>query len=151
MTAVCFRGKPDLNVRNALLGYETARSALSPYEITEPFENTIAVDTVSLGAAISLLNDLSWYLARTTEGVMLKDPSVSPTEWLSRELATAVRSGTIEPADTGTYLKVYGVKEGALIEPMFVTRRDGAVPKYDLADVSDTVVLRVTESEFENG
>lgn len=151
MTAVCFRGQPDVDVRSDLLDYETARSALSPYEITEPFENTIAVDTVSLGAAISLLNDLSWYLARTTEGVMLKDPSVSPTEWLSRDLAEAVRNGTRAPEETGTYLKVFGLDDGALIEPMFVTRRNGAVPEYDLADVAETVVLRVTESEFGAG
>jgi hypothetical protein len=149
MTEVCFRGAEETSIRETLLSYETARSALAPYDITEPFENTIAVDTVSLGAAISLLNDLSWYLARTTDEVLLRDPSVSPTEWLSRDLATAIRNSTILPAETGVYLKVYGEEDGQLVEPMYVTRRDGAIPVYDLADVSNTVVVRVTESEFE--
>jgi hypothetical protein len=34
---------------------------------------------------------------------------------------------------------------------MYVTRRNGAIPAYDLADVSDTVVVRVTEGEFGAG
>lgn len=151
MTEICLRGQPDRDIREALLNYETARSALAPYELEEPFENTIAVDTVSLGAAISLLNDLSWYLARTTEDVILRDPSVSPTEWLSRDLATAIRNGSIPPEETGEYLKVYGEDDGRLVEPMYVTRRQGAIPEYDLADVADTVVVRVTESEFGAG
>ena len=149
MTEVCLRGTDERPVQEALLEYETARSALSPYDITEPFENTLAVNTVSLGAAISLLNDLSWYLARTTAEVLLRDPSVSPTEWLSRDLATAIRNGDIPPEETGVYLKVYGEDDGRLVEPMYVTRRNGAIPEYDLADVSNTVVVRVNESEFE--
>ncbi|MDZ7850554.1 MAG: DUF5804 family protein [Halodesulfurarchaeum sp.] len=151
MTAVCLRGKPDRDVREALLAYETARSALAPYDRREPFENTIAIETVSLGAAISFLNDLSWYLARTTEEVFLRDPSISPTEWLSRDLATAVRNGNVEPEETGEYLKVYGEDDGTLLEPMYVTRRKGSIPEYDLADVSNTVVVRVTQSEFGAG
>ncbi len=151
MTEICLRGESDVDIREALLGFETARSALAPYELSEPFENTIAVDTVSLGAAISLLNDLSWYLARTTEEVLLRDPSVSPTEWLSRDLATAVRNSTIPPEETGEYLKVYGEENGRLVEPMYVTRRKGSIPEYDLADVSATVVVRVTETEFGAG
>ena len=149
MTEVCLRGTDQRSVQEALLEYETARSALSPYDITEPFENTLAVKTVSLGAAISLLNDLSWYLARTTGEVLLRDPSVSPAEWLSRDLATAIRNGDIPPEETGVYLKVYGEDDGRLVEPMYVTRRNGAIPEYDLADVSNTVVVRVSESEFE--
>jgi hypothetical protein len=151
MTEVCLRGPPDRDVREALLSYETARSALAPYDLREPFENAVAIDTVSLGAAISFLNDLSWYLARTTKEVFLRDPSISPTEWLSRDLATAVRNGGIQPEETGEYLKVYGEAEGELHEPMYVTRRNGAIPAYDLADVSDTVVVRVTETEFGAG
>lgn len=151
MTEVCFRGQPEEAIKDSLLQYDTANAALSPYDIREPFENSIAVDTVSLGAAMSLLNDLSWYLARTTGEVLLRDPSVSKTEWLSRDLAKAIRNGEIEPAETGDYLKVYGEENGTLQEPMYVTRRNGSIPEYDLADVEETVVVRVTSDEFERG
>ncbi|MFB6086583.1 MAG: DUF5804 family protein [Halodesulfurarchaeum sp.] len=151
MTEVCLLGQPDRDVREALLSYETARSALAPYELREPFANAIAIETVSLGAAISFLNDLSWYLARTTEEVFLRDPSISETEWLSRDLATAVRNGEIQPEGTGEYLKVYGEDDGTLLEPMYVTRREGSIPTYDLRDVLNTVVVRVTQSEFGAG
>ncbi|MFW6384347.1 MAG: DUF5804 family protein [Halodesulfurarchaeum sp.] len=149
MTDVCFRGPPDRDLRTALLSYETASAALGPYDIREPFENSIAVETVSLGAALSLVNDLSWYLARTTDEVLLRDPSVDPDEWLSRKLARKVRNGTLDPEETGRYLKVYGEQEGRLLEPMYVTRRDGSIPSYDLADVDGTVIVRLTEREFE--
>ena len=151
MTEVCFRGQPEEDIRDGLLQYDTASNALSPYEIREPFKNSIAVDTVSLGAAMSLLNDLSWYLARTTEEVLLRDPSVSSTEWLSKGVAAAIRNSEIEPAETGEYLKVYGEADGTLLEPMYVTRRNGSIPEYDLADVETTVVVRVTSDEFERG
>ncbi|MFW6384600.1 MAG: DUF5804 family protein [Halodesulfurarchaeum sp.] len=148
MTRVCFFGTSDSNVRADLLGYETARSALSPYDLAEPFENSLAIDTVSLGAAISLLNDLEWYLVRVTESVFVREPSVSDTEWLSWSLAEAVRSGEVDPSDTDTYLKIYGLESGSLVEPMYVKRREGEIPDYDLRDVSETVVLRVTPEEF---
>jgi hypothetical protein len=151
MTEVCFRGGPDGDVRESLLQYDTASAALSPYELRSPFENSLAVETVSLGAAISLLNDLSWYLARTTEEVLLREPSVSQSEWLSWDLAAEIRNGDRDPAETGAYLKVYGEADGKLLEPMFVTRRDGDIPTYDLADVSETVVVRLTKAEFERG
>jgi hypothetical protein len=32
---------------------------------------------------------------------------------------------------------------------MFLTRVDGRVPEYDLREVEDTVVVRVTEDEFD--
>ncbi|AOW79803.1 hypothetical protein HTSR_0609 [Halodesulfurarchaeum formicicum] len=151
MTEVCLRGQPETDIQEALLAYETARSALAPYQHHHPFENTIAVETVSLGAAISLLNDLDWYLARTTQGTLLRDPSVSTSEWLSRDLAEQVRNGEIPPDATGQYLKVYGLADRELIEPMYVTRREDSIPAYDLADVEATVVVRVTEREFERG
>ncbi|MFB6268041.1 MAG: DUF5804 family protein [Halodesulfurarchaeum sp.] len=148
MTRVCLLGKRSSTIRAELLSYETARSALAPYELAEPFENTIAVDTISLGAAISLLNDLDWYLARVASGSLVQEPSISEEEWLSRDLAEAVRSGSIVPEETDRYLKVYGLENGALVEPMFVTRRDEGIPEYDLREVEDTVVVRVTEDEF---
>jgi hypothetical protein len=149
MTDVCIRGRPDEDLRTELLAYETASAALRPYEWREPFENSLAVETVSLGAALSLVNDLSWYLARTASEVLFRDPSVDPEEWLSRELAAAIRNGAVDPGDTGQFLKVYGDDDGQLRDPMYVTRRDGSIPSYDLADVSETVVVRLTEGEFE--
>lgn len=148
MTRVCLVGRTDSNIRAELLAYETARSALTPYELTEPFSNAIAVDTVSLGAAMSLLNDLDWYLARVAREALVLEPSITDTEWLSRTLARAIRSGDVEPDESGAYLKVFGLEEGGLVEPMYVTRREGEIPDYDLRDVEDTVVVRVTESEF---
>lgn len=148
MTEVCLLGPEGRNLRAELLSYETARSALQPYDLREPFENALAVETVSLGAAVSLLNDLDWYLARVAEGVLVREPSVDEAEWLSRDLAEAVRDGAVEPEETGEYLKVYGLEDDTLVEPMYVTRRDGTVPDYDLRAVQETVLVRVTEDEF---
>ncbi|PSP72734.1 hypothetical protein BRC86_11630 [Halobacteriales archaeon QS_3_64_16] len=154
MTRVCILGKPDREVRYELLSRETARSALVTYDLDEPFPNTLALDTVSLGAAVSLLNDLNWYLARFARAAFVREPSVSTTEWLSRELATQVRNDTIEPEVSGQFLAIYGVAEGVLTEPMYVRRRDAAdgsrteLPEYDLRDVEDTLVVRVSKGEF---
>lgn len=149
MTDVCIRGRPEEDLRAELLRYETASAALGAYDWREPFDNSLAVETVSLGAALSLVNDLSWYLARTASEVLLRDPSVDPDEWLSRALATEIRNGAVDPGDTGQFLKVYGDDDGQLLDPMYVTRRDGSIPTYDLADVPETVVVRLTKGEFE--
>ncbi|WP_435182954.1 DUF5804 family protein [Halobellus sp. EA9] len=152
MTRVCLVGADDVDVQYELLSRETAREALSTYERHAPFENSLAVDTVSLGAAVSLYNDLNWYLVRFVDLALVREPSVSTEEWLSRSLATQVRDGDADPAETGDLLAVYGVEDGALVEPMYVTRRpDGTVPEYDLRPVSETVVVRVTEDEFGRG
>jgi len=182
MTQVCLVGSESVNLRYELLSRETARNALATYDLQEPFANTVAVDTVSLGAAVALLNDLNWYLVRFADAVFVRDPSISETEWLSRDLAAAVRDDDIAPEDTGRFLKVYGVVEpdgagdatddttsetaaeptsesgpaatmGAdsppeLVEPMLLTRTGDTIPEYDLRDVDDTLVVRVTESEF---
>ncbi|MFB6280918.1 MAG: DUF5804 family protein [Haloferacaceae archaeon] len=149
MTRVCLVGREDANIRYELLSRETARRALATYDPTEPYENTLAVETVSLGAAVSLLNDLDWHLARFARGAWVLEPSVSGDEWLSRALATAVRDGERDPADTDRYLTVYGVADGRLVEPMYAARTDGDVPAYDLREVEETVVVRVTRAEFE--
>ncbi len=166
MTRVCLVGAADVNLRYQLLSYETARNALLTYDLSEPFENTIALDTVSLGAAVSLLNDLNWYLVRYVDQAMILEPSISETEWLSRALATAIRTDEITAAESGRFLKVYGVQTGSeeaesdqdavdapadkprLVEPMFVTRTGETIPDYDLQAVDETLRVRVTESEF---
>lgn len=150
MTRVCLVGSEDVDLRYELLSRETARRALATYELARPFENTVAVETVSLGAAVALCNDLDWYLARFADAAWVREPSVSTAEWLSRGLATAVRDGHVEPAATDRYLTVYGVADGALVEPMYVARTgDGDDrPAYDLRPVERTVTVRVTESEF---
>jgi len=161
MTRVYLVGEEETNLQYELLSRETARDALAAYELTEPFENTLAVETVSLGAAVSLLNDLDWYLIRFVSDAFVREPSISDEEWLSRELATAIRNDEIDPADSGRFLRVYGVEptEDAgepdettagprLVEPMLVTRTGAEIPEYDLRDVEQTLVVRVTESEF---
>ena len=149
MTRVCIVGTEDVSLRLDLFSYETARRALATYDIREPWANTVALDTVSLGAAVSLLNDLNWYLVRLADAAFVQDPSISRTEWLSRDLATAVRDGDVRANETDARLKVYGVEAGELVEPMYVTRVQGERPEYDLRDVEDTVAVRVTEDEFE--
>ncbi|WP_324661710.1 DUF5804 family protein [Haloarcula sediminis] len=168
MAEVCLVGSDDVNLRYELLSRETARNALVTYDLREPFENTLQVETVSLGAAVALLNDLNWYLVRFTDAAFVKVPSISESEWLSRELATAIRDDEIAPEETGRFLTVYGIVEAPdagdetgddtaaatqdrpprLVEPMLLTRTGETIPDYDLRDVDDTLVVRVTESEF---
>ena len=148
MTRVCLVGADDVDLRFELLSRETAREALSTYDLTQPYENTLALSTVSVGAAVALLNDLNWYLVRYADAALVRDPSVSETEWLSRELAEAVRNDEVTPAETDEYLRLYGVEDGRLVEPLFVRRTDGEVSEYDLRDVEETVAVRVTEGEF---
>jgi hypothetical protein len=149
VTRVCLVGSEGVDLRGELVSRETAREALSTYSLAEEYRNSLSVETISLGSAVALLNDLNWYLVRFTDDALVLEPSVSDEEWLSRDLAEAVRDGAINPDETGEYLKVYGLTEDReLVEPMYLSRRDGEIPAYDLRDVEDTVVVRVTESEF---
>lgn len=141
-------GSDDVDLRYELLSRETARAALATYDLHEPFANAVAVDTVSLGAAVALLNDLNWYLVRFADYALVREPSVSTDEWLSRDLAERVRDGDLPPEATDRLLRIHGLDGDELVEPMFATRVDGAVPEYDLRDVDDTLVVRVTDAEF---
>jgi hypothetical protein len=103
VTQACIVGASDVDLRYELLSRETSRAALATYDLHEPYENTIAVDTVSLGAAVSLLNDLNWYLVRFADAALIREPSISTTEWLRctpRESATPFRSTTSGPSTT---------------------------------------------------
>jgi hypothetical protein len=167
MAQVCLVGDPEVNLRYELLSRETARDALATYDLREPFENTVAVETLSLGSAVALCNDLNWYLVRFTRDAFVREGSVSDTEWLSRAVATGVRDDELDPAETDRFLKIYGVvqpeetdEEGEsadgtdadgppeLVEPMYVTRTGRTLPEYDLRPVDDTLAVRVTEDEF---
>lgn len=148
MTRVCLLGDPDVNLTYELLSRETARDALATYDIEEPFTNSLAVDTVSIGAAVALLNDLNWYLVRFVDEALVREPSISTDEWLSRELAREVRDGVVPPEETDQCLKVFGLVDGRPVEPLYVRRKQGETPEYDLRDVDETVIVRVSESEF---
>ena len=148
MTRICLVGSDDVDLRYELLSRETARAAVSTYELSQPFANTIALETVSLGAAVALLNDLNWHLVRFADTALVQEPSISETEWLSRDLATAVRDRELPPEETDQRLCVFGVDDDQLVEPMYVTRVDGEIPTYDLRDVDETVVVRVSKDEF---
>lgn len=148
MTRVCIIGKKDVDLQAELLSRETSREALSTYQLTRPYNNTLAVETISIGAAVSLCNDLNWYLVRFARDALILEPSVSDTEWLSRALATQIRDGDVQAVETGHFLKIYGVSDGNLVEPMYAQRVTTSIPGYDLQEVSDTLVVRVTESEF---
>ena len=153
MTRVCLVGDDDCDLRYELLSRETSRDALSTYDIEQPYANSVAVETISLGAAVSLLNDLNWYLVRFVDFSMVLEPSVTEGEWLSRAMATAIRDGEIGADESGQFLKMYGVERDdggteRLVEPMYVTRTGPQLPEYDLRDVDETLLLRVTEQEF---
>ncbi|WP_253737168.1 DUF5804 family protein [Halohasta salina] len=148
MTRVCLIGAGDADLRYELLSRETARAALATYDLTEPYDNTIALETVSLGAAVALLNDLQWYLVRFTDAALVKEPSISETEWLSRDLAAQVRDRELPPEETDRRLQIFGVDDGRLVEPMYATRVAGSVPSYDLRAVDETVIVRITDDEF---
>lgn len=150
MVRVCILGTEDVNVRYELFSRETAREALRTYDDRQPFANSLEVQTVSLGAAVSLLNDLNWYLVRFAELSMVLAPDISADEWLSRELATDIRNEQLPPEESDRYLRVYGVEDDRLVEPMYVARRpDGTIPEYDLREVDRTVAVRVSKSEFD--
>ncbi|QLG47553.1 DUF5804 family protein [Natrinema halophilum] len=207
MTRVCLIGEDESTLRYELLSRETARDALSTYDLERPFENSLAVRTVSVGAAVSLLNDLDWYLTRFVDEALVQEPSVSEAEWLSRPLARQLRNGTVDSAETAEYCKIYGlervetavespVDDGSgdtdsssnaqrgstaasdatsndentspartedssdadraettgptyrLVEPLYVRRTDDELPEYDLRDVEDVLVVRLTEAEY---
>ncbi len=157
MTRVCLLGDPDYNLQYELLSRETSREALSTYELRRPFENSIAVRTVSIGAAISLLNDLNWYVVRFVNEALVLEPSVSGEEWLSRALTQELRTGALEPSETEEFCKIYGLEQsddesattaGRLVEPLYARRTTDGLPEYDLRDVEETVVVRVTEAEY---
>ena len=148
MTRICLVGSDDVDLRYELLSRETARAAVSTYDLSQPFANTVALETVSLGGAVALLNDLNWYLVRFADTALVQEPSISETEWLSRDLATAVRDRELPPEETDQRLCVFGVDDDQLVEPMYVTRVDGEIPTYDLRDVDETVVVRVSKDEF---
>lgn len=171
MVEVCLVGTAETNLQYELLSRETSRNALASYSLREPFHNAIAIDTVSLGSAVALLNDLEWYLVRFVETALVRDVSISEQEWLSRSLATAIRTDRIEPVESDRFLKIYGLEhpqdgeqtddeldddapgqenteEPRLVEPMLVTRTGETIPDYDLREVDDTVIVRLTEDEF---
>jgi hypothetical protein len=167
MARVCLLGDEDVDLRYELLSRETAREALATYDLRQPYHNSVALETVSLGAAVALLNDLNWYLVRFVDEALVLEPSVSEEEWLSRDLATDLRDDAVTPEASDRFLKMYGVvtpdddteeedadDEGRrgpdrrLVDPMFVTRTGPELPEYDLREVDGTVVVRVTETEF---
>ena len=148
MTEVCLVAAADADLRADLLSSPTAREALSTYDLRAPYGNALALDTLSIGTAVSLLNDLDWYLTRYASDALVREPSVHGEEWLSRDLAAAVRDGDREAAESGL-LKVYGVVDGDLVDPMYLARTERGVPEYDLRDTDETVTVRVTEAEFE--
>lgn len=148
MTEVCLIGDEELDLVEELFSRDGSREALSSYSLHHPWENTLALHTVSLGAAVSLLNDLDWYLVRFTRDAMVLDDSISDNEWLSRAAAEVIRSREEPPSTDWPLLKVYGVKDNELVEPMYVQRADGGIPSYDLQDVDETVTVRITEDEF---
>lgn len=148
MTDVCLVAAADADLPHDLYAYENAYRALSTYEVRSPWTNATVVETISLGTAVSLLNDLDWYLARVAEDAFVRDPSVSEREWLSRPLARALRDGEVGPDEPVNRLRAYGVDDGRLVDPTNVLRGDAGEGAYERAEYDDTVSVRVTKTEF---
>ncbi|MFB6283833.1 MAG: DUF5804 family protein [Halobacteria archaeon] len=146
MTRIRLAGKPDYNLRYELFSSETSKKALSTYEFLETeIENTMELETGSIGSALALLNDLGWYLRRYTRFVDLQDSSVSDEEWISRQLASEIYGREVEKDDTDRFYRVIGVEDGKLLEPLYV--RDSPTD-YDLHEKDFQVVTRISEEEF---
>lgn len=146
MTRVRLIGKEEYDLREELRASDTSRRALSTYEFKyTPLENVVEVETATIGAGLALLNDLNWYVRRYCRAAELLDPEVSEEEWLSRDLARKLYETDMEPEETREYLKVRGVHEGVLLEPLYAREEP---PEYDLAESEFTVVTRIDESEF---
>jgi hypothetical protein len=152
MTRVCLVGDEEVNLRYELVSRETAQDALATYDLHEPYANTVALETISLGAAVSLLNDLNWYLVRFVKHAWVLEPSVTENEWLSRKLAGAIRDEEVNRTESARHLGVFGVvtetNTPQLTAPMYVARTGPELPKYDLSEVDDTLIVRLTEAEF---
>ncbi len=148
MTRVCLVGADDVELRYELVSRTTSHEALTTYDLQEPYQNTVALETVSLGGAVSLLNDLNWYIVRFVADALVYESSISDQEWLSRALATRIRDNELPPDESGRFLKIYGVADNELLDPMYVTRTGRDLPEYDLHEIDDTLVVRVTETEF---
>jgi len=148
VTEVCLVGTMEDSLRYELLSRETAREALATYDLREPYPNTLALHTVSLGAAVALLNDLNWYLVRFAAAALVREPEISTTEWLSRDLAEAVRDERIDPEETGRYRRQYNVIDGELAEPIPLSGDERASAD-ERGEIEDTLVVRVTEAEFD--
>ncbi|MDY6779732.1 MAG: DUF5804 family protein [Halobacteria archaeon] len=149
MTRVRIVGDDDYDIRHELLSSATSSQALATYEFLEtPIENAVELETATLGSALSLLNDLDWYLTRYADWVEVLEPSVSDDEWLSRDLATRLYERDLEPEETRGFYAVRGVKDGESLEPLY-TR--GSPSEYDLDETDFEVVTRISEDEFGEG
>jgi len=146
VTRVRLIGKDDYDLRAELLTSETAREALSTYDMEEGrIDNTVSVETATLGSALALLNDLDWYLTRYVRAAEVLEPSVSDEEWLSRRLAERLYSERVEPEETDEFYAVRGVRDGQLLDPLYSR---GSPADYDLAETDFVTVARVDEEEF---
>ena len=148
MTEVCLVAKSDAALPGDLYAYENARRALATYEPENRWGNALVVETISLGMAVSLLNDLDWYLARVSSDAFVRDRSVDEREWFSRALAREFRDGEADADDPVNRLRAYGVEEGRLVDPTMVLRGDAGAGEYERAEYDETVVVRVTRDEF---
>ena len=152
MTEVCLIGTEHVDLFNTLMEHEVSRNALSPYSITIPFENSINLTTISLGAAVSLLNDLSWYLSRYVKEALVLEPSIHKKEWLSRQLATAIRNEEIRPRTSKKFLKIYYLSRSEeilkLTRPIFTTREELSTLDPPHTDSSSQIIIRLLDSEF---
>tara|TARA_B100000809_G_C14969330_1_gene470304 strand:- start:118 stop:582 length:465 start_codon:yes stop_codon:yes gene_type:complete len=152
VTEVRLIGTEHVDLFETLMEYEVSRNALSPYSIIIPFENSIDLTTISLGAAVSLLNDLSWYLSRYVKEALVLEPSIHKKEWLSRQLATAIRNEEIRPRNSKKFLKIYCLSRSEetlkLTRPIFTTREELLTLNLPHADPSSQIIIRLLDSEF---
>jgi len=149
VTRLRILGEDDVDLRGELLTSETSREALSTYDFLETrIDNSVVVETATLGGALALLNDIDWYLTRYARTAEVLEPSVSEDEWLSRRLAERLyenRERDTEPDETDEFYVVRGVRDGELLQPLYSR---GEPAEYDLAETDFVTVTRVNETEF---
>jgi hypothetical protein len=146
VTRVRVIGKDGYDLRGELLASDTSREALATYDFLDTrIDNSIVVETATLGGALALLNDLDWYLTRYARATEVLEPSVSEEEWLSRRLAERVYEDRIDADETAEFYAVRGVRDGELLDPLY-SRNEPA--EYDLADAEFVTTTRIDETEF---
>ena len=152
MTEVRLIGMGHIDLLPILMEHEVSRNALSPYDLTIPFENSIDLTTISIGAAVSLLNDLNWYLSRYVEEALIREPSIHKKEWISRKLAVAIRNEKIRPRNSNKFLKIYSTISSdntlKLTQPAFLTREQLATTKSTHQVSESSFYIRLLATEF---
>ena len=83
---------------------------------------------------------------------LVLEPSVHKKEWLSRQLATAIRNEEIHPRNSKKFLKIYCLLSSnetlKLTRPISTTRDELSTLDFLQPDPNFRITIRLLESEF---